>query len=222
MSDFDSAVTSAVQHSFLAAVDKGLLSKIVSRARACEISAGRVFIDHSRPNRCGVIVSGRARVYALGRDGAQITVRRVSRGAAVGVRAMTGTPNALRVVAETDVEFLELDAATVLAGAQKDVSLAWAIAREVSLRLCDTEDMLQSGVGLSVMERVARALLDMAGELDGAVVVSQEALAERVGSSRESVGKTVRDLEARGLIQLSRRRLQVLDATTLASVAARD
>jgi CRP-like cAMP-binding protein len=135
---------------------------------------------------------------------------------------MTGTPNALRVVAETDVEFLELDAATVLAGAQKDVSLAWAIAREVSLRLCDTEDMLQSGVGLSVMERVARALLDMAGELDGAVVVSQEALAERVGSSRESVGKTVRDLEARGLIQLSRRRLQVLDATTLASVAARD
>jgi len=221
MANFDAALDIAVADSFLASLDRAIVTQLIAGARAWDISAGRVFIDASRPRRCGLIVSGQARLYAVRDDGAQVTVRRVSPGAAVGVGATTGRASALRVVAVTDIEFLEFETSRLLAMARREASLAWAIAQEVTLRLCDTETMLQRDPGGSVRARLAATVLEHA---DGAsasfIAMSQETLAELIGASRESVGRALRELEAIGLIRRGRSRLEVVDAAGLAAEAS--
>ncbi len=220
MSHFEAELQIAVAESFLASLEMAIVNRLIQRARAWAISAGRVFVDASHPSRCGLIVSGHARVYAMREDGAQVTVRRVGRGGAVGVRAMTGCPNGLSVVAMTDLEFLEFDTALLLPVARREASLAWAIAQEVTMRLCDTETMLERDPGNLIRTRVAATVLELAADAsDGTMALSQEAFAELIGASRESVGRSLRDLEADGLIRRGRRRLEIVNPAGLAAAA---
>lgn len=216
MTDLDGAVRSAVADSFLAAVEARIVSRLLEAGRVCEISSGRVFIDSVRRQRCGFVVSGLARVYMVRPNGAQLTLRRVHKGGAIGVRALVGGANTLSVEALTDVEFLELDPGVLHREAMKSPELAWSIAREVSKRLEDTETHIAAVSGESVVQRVAMALVDMVGdELPSALSMSQEHLADVVGASREQVGHVVRKLARDGILKLSRRRVVVLDANRL-------
>lgn len=219
MSEFEHALRAAVADSFLAHAEPGVVRQMLHRARAWTFPAGRVFIEPATGHRCGLIVTGLARVYAVKDDGVPTTVRRVGSGAAVGVRAIVGESNTLRVKAITDVEFIELHAPTLIAAAQTDASLAWAVAQEVSRRLMDTEAVLEAAVHGSVSQRVAGALLDLAGDDGLDVAVSHEGLAELVGASRERVGHALRQLGSKGAIGLARRHIAILDAGRLETEA---
>lgn len=216
----DRAVQIALSESFLARSEAHIVDAIVGRARMWDIPAGRVFINQDTLDRCGLIVSGMARVYAVKGDGAHATIRRVARGAAVGVRAMVGDSNALHVRAITDVEFMEIDPRVLMSVAANNAALAWAIAREVGDRLRDTETVLEAAVHGSVTQRVAGALLDLAGDANQMeILVSHEGLAELVGASRERVGQALRMLDASGALAHSRRRITIVDPALLQAEA---
>jgi CRP/FNR family transcriptional regulator, cyclic AMP receptor protein len=67
----------------------------------------------------------------------------------------------------------------------------------------------------SVRQRLSRQLLDLATarQRDAQLVaeVSQQELADAVGTAREVVARTLHDLRAAGLIQTSRRGIVLLD-----------
>lgn len=221
MEEFESGVQVALSRSFLAEVEPQLAESLLHRSRIREISASRIFIDQDKPHKCGLILSGLARVYTVKLDGAEATVRRVGSGAAVGVRAIVGRPNRVTVQAITDVEFLELDSARLVSTGRQEVSLAWAIARELDRRLEDTEAQAESATAGTVMQKVASALLDHGVERDGLeVVMSQERLAEVIGASREHVGHELRLLARRGLVRLSRAHILLVDPLELQSLAS--
>lgn len=219
MTTFELSVEVALANSFLASVDQTLLRRVVGVRRIHEIPGGRRFIDESRPHRCGLVVSGLARVFATRPDGSEVTLRRVGSGAAVGVKAILGRRNQLSVQAITDVEFLDFDAEELVRLAHEYPSLAMAIAAEIDRRLEDTELEIGSQRG-TVIQRVAALLLDLSADGEPLVVeLSQERLAAMVGASRERVGHELRALSAQRLLRHERGRITLIDALSLQAVA---
>ena len=215
------SVETILSKSFLADVQPELARHLLQRSRIREVPAGRIFIDQSQPHRCGLILSGLARVYTVKIDGVEATLRRVGPGAAVGVRAIIGQRNRVTVQAISDVEFLDLDASLLVSTGRDHASLAWAIAQELDRRLGDTELQAQSASTGTVLQKLASALLDLSVDRDALeVAMSQERLAEVIGASREWVGQQLRSLDRHGLIALSRARIVLVDPMSLQSIAS--
>jgi CRP/FNR family cyclic AMP-dependent transcriptional regulator len=68
---------------------------------------------------------------------------------------------------------------------------------------------------LSAEKRVQRRLADLAELYDGVVQLPQEALAELAGTSRATVNRVLRELENRGVVELGRSRIVVVDTARL-------
>lgn len=215
------SIEAVLPDSFLADVRPELRRQLLQRSRIREVPAGRTFIDQGQPHRCGLILSGLARVFTVKLDGAESTLRRVGPGAAIGVRAIVGRRNRVTVQAISDVELLDLDASLLVSTARDHASVAWAIAQELDRRLDDTELQAQSASTGTVLQKLASALLDLSVDRDGLeVTMSQERLAEVIGASREWVGQQLRSLDRHGLIALSRTRIVLVDPIGLQSIAS--
>ena len=76
-------------------------------------------------------------------------------------------------------------------------------------------ELLTEAYYLPADARVLRRLADLAELYDGSVPLPQEALAELAGTSRATVNRVLRDLEQRGVVELSRSRTVVKDAEYL-------
>lgn len=76
-------------------------------------------------------------------------------------------------------------------------------------------ELLTEAYYLSADARVLRRLADLAELYDGSVPLPQEALAELAGTSRATVNRVLRELEERGVVELSRSRTVVRDAERL-------
>lgn len=73
--------------------------------------------------------------------------------------------------------------------------------------------------GGELRTQVAALLLDEAGADSVPVALPQATLAELLGARRPSVNRVLKELEAQGIIRLAYRRVDILDASTLARVA---
>jgi CRP/FNR family cyclic AMP-dependent transcriptional regulator len=89
-------------------------------------------------------------------------------------------------------------------------------------RLRRADDTIGALVLLDVFGRVARVLLDLAEDgPDGPEVprVTHATLAQMVGSSRETVSRTMSQLADRGLIESTRGGVRIVDLTALRAAA---
>ena len=75
---------------------------------------------------------------------------------------------------------------------------------------------------LDVNGRIARLLLQLADEHGGAEIprtATHHTLAQMVGSSRETVSRTLRELQDQGLIDVSRDRIELVNRAGLEQAA---
>lgn len=213
-------VVSALGLSFLAQVSPNVVARLAMHSVMHHIPAGRIFVEPGESQRCGVIFSGLARVYSVGLDGRHVTFRRVGPGGAVGIRALIGRRSGVTVQAVTEIEFCELDGRSLRQLGLQDPTVAMAIAQEIDRRLEDTELHIENALGGGVLQRTAGALLDLSPDGEPLYVhASQAALAEIVGASRDWVGRALRILEERRLIQRSRAVTWITDPMQLQAVA---
>ncbi|MDQ3524452.1 MAG: Crp/Fnr family transcriptional regulator [Chloroflexota bacterium] len=216
----DSVVGDALANSFLAELPDDLVNQLLVRAPIREVSAGRVFISEHDPHRSGILLSGLVRVYLVRPNGAQVTLRRISTGAALGVRAMVGRRNQASAQAVTDCEFLRLDTELLVTMGRSNAAVGWAIAQELDRRLVDTHLELEGSVQGTVCQKIAAALLDRTVDYEPLdVAITQEELAAIVGASREAVGRELRTLASAGVLTLRRGGIGLRDAVTLQAVA---
>ena len=104
----------------------------------------------------------------------------------------------------------------------KSNSLSFAILLGLVRRLRGANRQITTLALLDVYGRVARALLDMAEDVDGQAVirqrVSRDKLSKVVGASREMTGRVLKTLERAGTIQTREDGSALLDSK-LASAA---
>lgn len=98
--------------------------------------------------------------------------------------------------------------------------MSWAIAEELTRRLYDRLQQTAINAFGSVKQRVAAHLLDLASTQQRpgdrlTARVSQQELADAVGSVREVIARVLRDLRVAGIVATSTDRVLVLDPARL-------
>jgi CRP-like cAMP-binding protein len=115
------------------------------------------------------------------------------------------------------------DVGVVRSLAERDPAVALALAAELAAMVRIAVGELAATAFGSVRQRVARHLLDLAAssDRDGRAVarVSQQELAEAVGSVREVVSRTLRQLRDEGVVDTGASWIAVLDPGRLCDVA---
>jgi CRP/FNR family transcriptional regulator, cyclic AMP receptor protein len=118
---------------------------------------------------------------------------------------------------------LKLSPGVAARAAEADVRVARAFLSEISERVTGFIYEIPGGVFASVRQRVARHLLDLAapedanGNRDGALIarVTQQELADAVGTVREVVVRVLRALRTEGAVRTERDRIVIVDPASL-------
>ena len=216
----DSDVETALAGSFLGRLRPDLVHELVAGGRRHDYPAGTtVYRERSAP-RTLVVVSGLLRVYMSSPDGRQVTVRYARQCDVLGIAVLVGGPADVGVQTLARSSLYGIDATMLAAVARRDGPVAWALAEELNRRLY--ENLQQTAVNTfgTVRQRVALHVLDLASSQQdpgGPLVarVSQQELAEAVGSVREVVARVLRDLRSTGLVATAPGGIEVLDPTGL-------
>jgi CRP/FNR family transcriptional regulator len=124
------------------------------------------------------------------------------------------------VQALTDSTIYLLDVEHVKHLARQDAAVVWTLAEESVHRLYDVLEELAGNTFATVRQRVVRHLLDLASSRPSSgrpliARVSQQDLANSVGSVREVVARVLRELRAGALVRTSAGRIEILDPLEL-------
>lgn len=181
-----------------------------------------VFGEGDVSNRVVLVLSGRLKVSASSNDGHEVVLGYRERGDVLGeFAAIDGEPHLATVTAVEPTEALVLPADRFMAALEERPAASMALLRSVISRLRDADRKRLEFASLDATGRVARRLVELAeryGEAEGegegihiTLPITQQELAGWVSTSREAVSKSMHRLRERGLIDVHRRSVTVLD-----------
>jgi len=216
----DVDVVAAMVGSFLGGLPEELVGRLVASGTRVDYPAGSTLYREGAAPRALLVVRGLLRVYMSSPEGRQVTVRYARARDVLGIAVLVGGPADVGVQTLADSTLFRIDAGLLTAAARGDSRVAWAMAEELSRRLY--ENLQQTAVNAfgTVRQRVAAHLLDLAstqqsprGEL--VAHVSQQELADAVGSVREVVARVLREFRLAGLVATAADSVHILDPTGL-------
>jgi CRP/FNR family transcriptional regulator len=208
-----------LQNSFLGALPRATLERLLVDAIRLDVPAGAVTYRDWEAPRAALVLSGLLRVYLASGDGRQTTVRYARASDVLGVPVAVGGPVGVSVQALTPSSVLMLNVATLQRLGHTDAAFAWAVAEEVTRRLYAVLETFAGDAFGSVRQRIARHLLDLAAEQqrDTRLVarLSQQELADATGTVREVAARVLRQMRDQGLVETTRHGIEVLDPSAL-------
>ena len=216
----DADLESAVLASHLRELPTDVIDDLMAGAVRLKIPASSVI--HREGEGAPVlelVVSGLVRVFVTARDGRTMTVRYCRPGALLGVISLftPGFAMPATVQALVDAELLALSPGVARRAAAQDIRVTQAFLREQSERAISFLYEVPGSAFATVRQRVARHLLDIASEGTPELVVpvSQQQLAESVGTVREVIVRVLRELRAAGVVHTERNRIIIVDPARL-------
>lgn len=213
----------ASERAFLARIPADARRLLLDDARTIRADAAEAIFEATDQPRVGVLLVGRARRYIAAGDGRQVTTGYLRPGDLVGNGALFRI-GLLAVGALSDCVVVEFQAGQFVRLAHED-----RLTREAFTEA--TTALVREGhVGLALTafgtmrERVAHHLVALAADepiaLAPVITMTQQRLADCVGTVREVVARTLREFRAEGLVVTAGGRVEVLDAARLSRVAA--
>jgi CRP/FNR family transcriptional regulator len=171
------------------------------------------------PQAMHVVLEGEVRVVRGG-NGRQRVVHHERRGGTLGdVALFAGSAYPATAIAATRVVTIALTRDVLHAAIAADPALALTLLRGLSNRVRHLIDRLDRQGSWTVQARVAQHLLERAAQAQGnafTLGMTQQQLAEELGTAREVIVREIRALREMGLIQsVGRGRFRVLDADSL-------
>jgi len=172
-----------------------------------------------------VVAEGQVKVVLIGEDGREVILSVLGQGEFFGEMALIDDePRSAHVIAMEDSVLVVLRREDFYGILTQNPSIALALLRELTRRLRRVDEKVGSLVLLDVNGRVARLLLELADEAGGDRItrrLTHHTIAQMIGSSRETVSRTMRELVDQGLIEVSRRDVVIRDRAALEAVAGR-
>ncbi|HEX9691000.1 MAG TPA: Crp/Fnr family transcriptional regulator [Gemmatimonadales bacterium] len=182
-----------------------------------------ILFEHDPGDALYVVIGGQVKVVLIAEDGREVILALLKEGDFFGEMSLIDDqPRSAHVIATEDAQLLVLRRDDFLACMDDMPRIALGLLRALSRRLRQADDKIGGLVLLDVNGRLARLLLDLADEDDGQHItrrVTHHTLAQMIGSSRETVSRTLRDLSARGLIEVGRKQMVIRDRGGLEALA---
>jgi CRP/FNR family cyclic AMP-dependent transcriptional regulator len=165
------------------------------------------------------------RVFVTAPDGRTMTIRYCRCGELLGAMSLfsDGFTEPATKQALVDTQLLRMSPSTVRALADRDLRVASALLVELSERARGFVNEIPGTAFATVRQRVARQLLDLASvhheasdpNRELSVRITQQELADAVGTVREVVVRALRQLRDAGAVRTERDRIVLLDPALL-------
>ncbi len=221
----DPVVRAAIGLSHLAHVPEPLLAPLIDDAMRLRVPAGSMVRREGEPGpHVELVMNGLVRVFVSSPDGRTLTVRYCRPGSIAGAvslfRPSYVMPGGIQALVDT--ELLVLRADLVRALSDRERSMADAMIAELSDRVYQFVVELPGASFATVRQRVARHLLDLASDEQRGgsrlvARVSQQAMADAIGSVREVVVRALGELRREGLVATGSGGIEILDPDRLAA-----
>lgn len=160
-----------------------------------------------------VIVSGKVKVYVSDDDGHEIVLTTQGVGDYFGEMVLDGGTRSASVMTLEPSRFAVIPKVRFRQFLQEHPSFCSRLVERLIRRSRELTDNVKSLALLDVYGRVARLLLDIAVERNGHLVIeeklTQQAIASRVGASREMISRIFKDLTAGGYISIEKKRITI-------------
>ena len=192
--------------------------------RVCDLFRSRAFrvgetiFQHGDPGECMYLIrSGKVRIYLPSVDGREITVRVYGVGEVFGeLSLLDGGPRTASAEAVEATQTHLLYREDFLTLLRDHFGLVQHVLSLLVERLRYTTNYTQQIAFMSVPSRIAAVLLQLASEHDaGAIKITQQDLANYVGTTREWVNRALKEFVNRGWVTLHRGGLTILNRTAL-------
>lgn len=164
-----------------------------------------------------VLMEGRVNLVCTNNEGRRLVIATLEPGAIFGEGALDITSDP-RIFAEaaSAVSFWVIPASEARNLTTQYPILGWGLLQTYGERLLQVENGLEDVAYKKLPERLASLLLDLGNYEDGLIKgVSHQALADHLGTYRETVSAILRDFKRQGLVELGYRRINILDAELL-------
>jgi CRP/FNR family cyclic AMP-dependent transcriptional regulator len=202
-------------------LDDETLRQLARNSRRREFGAGEVICYQGDPgSTCHIVIRGRARVFLVGEDGRELSVRILAPGDIFGEMALLeGLPRSANIEALEETQTLELAHEVLHNCLRKSPVLALNLLQSLSERLRSSTTEAKELALLTVDERLTRQLRKLA-EWSGVPVadgvrimvpMTQQELAALIGTSRESVNRALVRLRRQGKVRLEKGWIVLLD-----------
>ena len=187
---------------------------------------GSVIVFEDDPGDALYLVArGQVKVVLIGEDGREVILSVLGEGNFFGEMSLIDEkPRSATVIAMVDSVVLVLRREDFQARLRTSPEIAIALLRELSRRLRRADEKIGSLVLLDVNGRLADLILRLAEEEGGDRItkkLTHNVLAQMIGSSRETVSRTMRDFVERELVQVSRKEITILNRPLLERAARR-
>ncbi len=222
----DPDVQDAVRASHFRDLPSEVLDELLRGAVRSKIAAGSFTHRALEADQyLELVITGVIRVFVTAPDGRTMTIRYCRSGEILGAMSLfsdeftePATKQAL-----VDTQLLKLSPPKVRDLAQRDLRVARALLVELSERARNFVKEIPGTAFATVRQRVARQLLDLAsthqydGDPDGelAVRITQQDLADEVGTVREVVVRALRQLRDAGAVRTERDQIVLVDLALL-------
>ncbi len=172
-----------------------------------------------------LVAGGQVKVVLIGEDGREVILSVLGEGSFFGEMALIDDqPRSAHVIAMENSRLLLLRRDDFQARLLQSPAVAISLLAELSGRLRLADEKIGSLVLLDVNGRVAALLLRMA-EDEGSDTITKKlthhTIAQMIGSSRETVSRTMRALVERDIIKVSRREIVLENRRALLEAAKR-
>jgi CRP/FNR family transcriptional regulator, cyclic AMP receptor protein len=216
----------AIAASSLGSLPPEVIAELTAGARRLRIPARSTFRDEGEDSpHLELVLAGLVRVQVSATNGRTMTIRYARAGALLGVATLyaeVSRPFGIQALSAS--ELLSLRPSIVREWADRDPRVARALLTETSERVMSFVAEFSGHAFANVRERIARHLLDLAsdqqrpGEL--LAQISQQELADAVGTAREVVVRVLRELRERGAVQTGRDGIVIRDPERLSGIGS--
>jgi CRP/FNR family cyclic AMP-dependent transcriptional regulator len=170
-----------------------------------------------------VVLSGQVKIIVGAEDGREVILSIRGEGEFFGEMSLIDEePRSAHVIAMENSKLLVLRRDDFNRCLREMPAIATGLLRALCRRLRQADSMISSLVLLDVPGRVARLLLEMADRFDGVNIkqrLTHHMIAQMIGSSRETVSRTMRDFVSQGLIEIARKTFTIPNRRSLPRAA---
>ncbi len=173
--------------------------------------------------KVGYVTSGRARAISYSEDGSETWIGYFSKGEFFGhVSALTDLPVHFEICADTDIEVAIMSASKLTALLESDPEISRVITQDLAQRLNSMILRLVEALSLTAKGRVCAELVRLSvpiGKSPDMHIIRPNPIfvemALRVNSTRETVSRTVSELQKKGILAREPGAIRILNPAAL-------
>lgn len=202
---------------YFTGLSERILTNLANGAWLRRYERGEVICWQGEPGPALFILQrGSVKLFKLSPKGRELIIRVLEAGASFNeVPVFDSGPNPVNVAAIETSDIWAVDAGIIRQSMAANPEMAQAVIQNLSRNLRALVSVVEELSFCQVTNRLARLISRMAPEQLAEQRPTQDQLAAQLGTVREVVTRSLRDLERSGAIRVERRQIQVVDEIIL-------